>query len=496
MAPGIVLPGAYSAAFASLAGLPAVGRHRGLKSPIVRTTPTIHATAIRSPRTPAAAPGWCPAASPGLAVGGGYSVHRRRERRRVPLGQRRADLDADDRRDAGAVDRRPPPRARRRAVARDRRGEHRRDARFSAPASTGSPLRRPARSRPPIASAAANWRARSSASSGSTASAASYAATSRGVWKHAADTERGRLAARALPGAGSARRTACRNRSSNRRTTTSATTWRSSRDSGGQHVLVNCAWRGGAAYNGFYYLERWRADLHARQPDRRAQPAGRRPHDASPTRATASQLYALDRIDDEVHATRRRPRSAASTCRRAATRRAPGTRSPSSGKLASTGSALKNSNELPTGIQAWYNQFMAVDPGGPQPRVRRASKRSTRPRTAASHWTTIGPYWNFGFSCWSVFDNAEYLPADHACRPALDRDRRRQACTSATTAALYARPLRGARERERQRDRLAQPERELRTLQYYSVGVGKSPAASRFRAACRTTADRCCCRKI
>ena len=22
--------------------------------------------------------------------------------------------------------------------------------------------------------------------------------------------------------------------------------------SGGQHVLVNCAWRGGAAYNGFY----------------------------------------------------------------------------------------------------------------------------------------------------------------------------------------------------------------------------------------------------
>ena len=28
--------------------------------------------------------------------------------------------------------------------------------------------------------------------------------------------------------------------------------------SGGQHVLANCAWRDGAAYNGFYYLDRRR----------------------------------------------------------------------------------------------------------------------------------------------------------------------------------------------------------------------------------------------
>ena len=56
--------------------------------------------------------------------------------------------------------------------------------------------------------------------------------------------------------------------------------------SGGQHVLVNCAWRGGAAYNGFYYSADGGQTFTLVNPNGRAQPAGRRPHHASRTRAT------------------------------------------------------------------------------------------------------------------------------------------------------------------------------------------------------------------
>ena len=68
-----------------------------------------------------------------------------------------------------------------------------------------------------------------------------YAATSRGVWKHSASTNAGSWT-RVLypvPGSTSPYDNICNDVAV-------------SPNLGGQRVIANCAWRGGAAYNGFY----------------------------------------------------------------------------------------------------------------------------------------------------------------------------------------------------------------------------------------------------
>ena len=63
-------------------------------------------------------------------------------------------------------------------------------------------------------------------------------------------------------------------------------------------------------------------------------------------------------------------------------------------KLASSGSALKQSvggKGYGPGIQAWYNQFLEVDRTNPALMCTPVQRRSTRPATPGSSWTTPGP---------------------------------------------------------------------------------------------------------
>ena len=62
-----------------------------------------------------------------------------------------------------------------------------------------------------------------------------------------------------------------------------------------------------------------------------------------------------------------------------------------------TGSALTLGDGYSPGIQAWYNQFIGVDPERPRPRVRRA-RGGLRDHRRRGHLDTVGPYWNFGLA--------------------------------------------------------------------------------------------------
>src|SRR5581483_10776088 len=53
------------------------------------------------------------------------------------------------------------------------------------------------------------------------------------------------------------------------------------------------------------------------------------------------------------------------------------------------------------GIQAWYNQFLTVDPKDPD-HVYAGLEEVFETKDGGKNWSVPGPYWNFGFPCWSI----------------------------------------------------------------------------------------------
>ena len=88
-------------------------------------------------------------------------------------------------------------------------------------------------------------------------------------------------------------------------------------------------------------------------------------------------------------------------------------------ELAASGSALTGAGYMP-GIQSWYNQFLRVDPANPA-HVYMGLEEVFESKDAGQTWTTPGPYWNFGFPCWSIdpskqaLRTTEHAPAITAC---------------------------------------------------------------------------------
>ena len=80
-------------------------------------------------------------------------------------------------------------------------------------------------------------------------------------------------------------------------------------------------------------------------------------------------------------------------------------------KLQASGSAEKISRigkGYGPGIQAWYNQFLAVDPSN-KDHLYLGLEEVYETQNAGAGWNTIAPYWNFGFSCFS------YNPFEGTC---------------------------------------------------------------------------------
>jgi len=67
-------------------------------------------------------------------------------------------------------------------------------------------------------------------------------------------------------------------------------------------------------------------------------------------------------------------------------------------KLQESGSAMKLQKGFAPGVQAWYNQFVGVDPTNPQ-HVYVGLEEVFETQNGGSTWHTIGPYWNFGMPC-------------------------------------------------------------------------------------------------
>jgi len=131
--------------------------------------------------------------------------------------------------------------------------------------------------------------------------------------------------------------------------------------------------------------------------------------------------------------------------------------------------AAPNSADGNPGTQAWYDQYVLVDPNDAK-HIYVGLKEIYESSDGGSTWTTIGPYWNFPFPCWSP-DPAKNTcpdtthPDQHAAWVAPDGT-----AYFATDGGMYSRPA-TLRSVVKWHDLNAT----LRTLQYYYAGIGRWP---------------------
>jgi hypothetical protein len=242
----------------------------------------------------------------------------------------------------------------------------------------------------------------------------------------------------------------------------------------GRTVLINAAWRSGAAYNGYYLSTR------GGRPDSfvKVTLAGDiDPADIGNAEFTASgdgrHLYLVQESPAGLAA----GASALSGVYHSANGvLGPWTRIADSEELENSGSAIGADQDYPVGVQAWYNNFVQVDPGDPR-HVYVGLEEVYETEDGGATWKTIGPYWNFGFPC---FDPA--VPSG-GCPATTHPDQHSIAVAGGKVwigndGGVYSRPLAPAASSE---DALghatdwANHNNGLRTLQYYSVGTGRDP---------------------
>ncbi|GGQ53941.1 glycosyl hydrolase [Kitasatospora griseola] len=147
-------------------------------------------------------------------------------------------------------------------------------------------------------------------------------------------------------------------------------------------------------------------------------------------------------------------------------------------KLKGSGSALQDDGYQP-GIQSWYNQFLQVDPNNAD-HVYLGLEEVYETRNGGGDWITPGPYWNFYFPCWDID------PAKRTCSQtphsdqhaiALGTSKGRTTVYVGNDGGIYGRPLNGAVDSlGHATDWTSFNDGSMDALQYYSVGVGKDPA--------------------
>ncbi len=181
---------------------------------------------------------------------------------------------------------------------------------------------------------------------------------------------------------------------------------------GGSQVLAVAGWRGGAPTNGLYVST---DGGHTFNPI--ANPQG-----WVPAKAEGRTTFVFSASGDKAYAivqspyllnvgTNGKTLLQGVYASNSGDPAGPWTKIATSEKLQSSGSAQainRIGKGFGPGIQAWYNQFLAVDPADSN-HLYLGLEEVYETQNAGSGWNTIAPYWNFGFSCFS------YNPFEGTC---------------------------------------------------------------------------------
>lgn len=143
-----------------------------------------------------------------------------------------------------------------------------------------------------------------------------------------------------------------------------------------------------------------------------------------------------------------------------------------SSNLRNTGSAMGINTigkGYQPGIQAWYDQYVQVDPSDPN-HVYLGLEEIYESTDAGVHWTTISPYWNFGLPCFS------YNPFGGTCPNNTHSDQHAIAIANGTVfvgndGGVWSR---SASVHTNVNGSWTDLNRTLNTLQFYSASSGKT----------------------
>ncbi len=241
----------------------------------------------------------------------------------------------------------------------------------------------------------------------------------------------------------------------------------------GQVVLANVAWRSGAAYNGFYLSSTGgAAGSFVKTPltgDIDNSDVGNAEFSVS---GDGGRLVMVLESPAGIAA----GRSGLHGVFTSTTATGPWSRIADSTTLENSGSAIGAAMNYPVGVQAWYNNFIDVDPTNAN-HIYVGLEEIYETEDAGVTWKTIGPYWNFGFDC---FDPS--VPSG-GCPSTTHPDQHSIAVTGGRVyigndGGVFSRPLAPATSTEDAAGHATDwinHNAGLHTLQYYSVGTGVDP---------------------
>jgi hypothetical protein len=255
-----------------------------------------------------------------------------------------------------------------------------------------------------------------------------------------------------------------------------------------KHVIAAVAWRSGDSYNGFYESN------DAGLTWTKVNPTG-----AIPANDIGYVTFAFSKAGDKLYAINQSPTLLNKLTGNVnsyldgiyvsnnGSPAGPWSKIADSQKLANSGSALKQAlggKGYGPGIQAWYNQFLAVDPSNSN-HVYAGLEEVYETQNGGSNWNTVGPYWNFLFPCWTlnVTYNSDTGAGSPACNLTTHSDQHSVAIGGSGSSAfvvvgndggVYTRPLNGHVDASgHATDWHSLNDGTIDALQYYAVGIGR-----------------------
>ena len=142
-----------------------------------------------------------------------------------------------------------------------------------------------------------------------------------------------------------------------------------------------------------------------------------------------------------------------------------------SSKLSNSGSAMKVNQigfGFQPGVQTWYDQFVLVDPADAN-HLYLGLEEVFETTDSGVSWTTIGPYWNFPFKCFS------YTPLGGTCPNTTHPDQHAAAIANGTLWVANDGGVFSRLVANHQVGGWSSLNKTLGTLQFYYVGAGQAP---------------------
>ncbi|KRF25530.1 hypothetical protein [Phycicoccus sp. Soil803] len=249
-----------------------------------------------------------------------------------------------------------------------------------------------------------------------------------------------------------------------------------------KHVVAAIGWRSGDAYNGFYETN-----------DFTTGPSGW--HKLSVTLGSITNTsdvgyttFAFSKTGDRLYALVQQPSKISGSSSLAGifvsktgSPKGPWNKIADAAQLHNSGSALDRKG-YGVGVQAWYNQFLTVDPAN-RDHVWAGLEEVFETKDAGSHWSAVSPYWNFYFPCWNIADSKNTCPlAGHPDQHSVAVGTRNgtPVVFFGNDGGVYRRPVNGQVNANGNATDLESTSTDgtLDALQYYSVSVGTETAGS------------------